>query len=600
MSRLKRPAGEDTEKIVLIAALLNAIQHKGRAELNAVIGRVLAEHPELRQRAGEIADLARTSVNRVNSLTLSEQTELLMSLRPGILEEERKRREEMKRVQEKKGLPPLPDADKYQKIVTRFAPNPDSVLHLGSTRAIILSHDYARLYNGRFILRFEDTDPRLKKSALHLYQYIIEDMEWLSCIPDEIFYQSDRLEVYYDYAERLIRLGGAYVCTCNPASFRLLILRRKGCPCRELPLEEQLRRWNAMLSGVYKEGEAVLRIKTDLNHPNPAVRDWPAMRIIDTKKHSHPRVGSKYNVWPLYNWSAGLDDHLMGITHIIRGQEHFTNAIRQKYFYTYFGWEYPTAIHYGRLKIEGAELSKSKVEQGIRLGKYTGYDDPRLATLRALRRRGIKPEAIRRIITEIGTKPSDVTISWENLYSYNRQIIDPEAPRHFSIFNPVRLRIEGVIPGNLSKLVELPIHPDKPEMGKRRFSLEIKDSSLRLLVPEEDIKPQQSEEVKIRLIGLMNINMIGKKDSEYIASYISDSVEDAKKLGMKAIQWLPEDNFVDIEVVMNDASVKKGIADIYLLDEKEDTVVQFERVFFARVDKVDKELKKVLLYFTCK
>jgi glutamyl-tRNA synthetase len=172
-----------------------------------------------------------------------------------------------------------------------------------------------------------------------------------------------------------------------------------------------------MLDGTYPEGSAVMRVKTDLDHPNPAVRDWPALRIIDTVKYPHPRVGSKYRVWPLYNIAAGLDDHLLGITHIIRGKDHLTNGVRQEYLYKHLGWEYPQAIHYGRLKITGAFLSKSKIVAGIRDGTFNGWDDPRLATFAALRKRGITPEAIKKMIIDVGPKPADVTLSWENLYA---------------------------------------------------------------------------------------------------------------------------------------------------------------------------------------
>jgi glutamyl-tRNA synthetase len=589
VSRLDEPA----KNYVMIAALLNAIQHDGKAELKAVMTRVLAEHAELRKDARQVAEFAREAIEKVNSLSIEEQKSLLLSLKPSILEEEKKRKESKREI-EKKELPPLPEADKYETIVTRFAPNPDSALHLGSTRAIILSHDYARIYRGKFILRFEDTDPRLKKSALHLYEYIKEDLDWLSCRPDEIYYQSDRLEIYYHYAEKLINIGGAYVCTCKPETFRKLVAEGNACPCRSLSIEENMKRWNEMLSGHYKEGEAVLRIKTDLKHPNPAVRDWPAMRIIDTRKHRHPRVGSKYRVWPLYNWSAGLDDHLMGITHIIRGQEHATNAVRQKFFYSYFGWKYPTAIHYGRLKIEGAELSKSKVEKGIREGRFSGYDDPRLATLRALKRRGIRPEAIRRIIIEIGPKPSDVKISWDNLYAYNRQIIDPTAPRHFAIFDPVRLKIKDVPKQTID--VMLPFHPSRPELGYRAFHIHSRGPYFELLAPGKELEELKGK--AIRLMGLMNVKLMGKENDAYLAIYTGDSLDQAKRENATAIQWLPCENNAKAEVVMNDASVLKGIADIYLLNEKVDTVIQFERLFFARVDSIDAE--KATLYFTSK
>ena len=229
-----------------------------------------------------------------------------------------------------------------------------------------------------------------------------------------------------------------------------------------------------MLNGGYKEGQAVVRVKTDIEHPNPAVSDWPALRVIDTKKYPHPRVGSKYIAWPLYNLAAGLDDHLMGMTHIIRGKEHYTNMVRQKYMYQHLGWEYPEAIHYGRLKITGAFLSKSKIVQGVKDGTYTGYDDPRLGTFAALRKRGITPEAIKKMIIDVGTKPNDVTLSWENLFSYNRKILDASSNRYFFVAEPFELKVL-----NLPKTFQakLPLHPEKPERGFREYALLLKAKS---------------------------------------------------------------------------------------------------------------------------
>jgi glutamyl-tRNA synthetase len=574
--------GEEPASYVRVAALINAARHGGKASPSAVLGRVLAEHPELRKSAGSLAGIVLKVVSEVNSMGQEAQLELLKKLRPELLAE----REEVKK---EKRLPPLPNVDRYGKVVTRFAPNPDSVLHLGSTRAIILSHDYARMYSGKFILRFEDTDPRLKRSALQLYDYILEDLDWLRCRPDEVFYQSDRLPIYYQYAEKLIMMGGAFVCTCRPATFRKVVMAKKPCPCRPLPVSVHVTRWRKMLSGEFDEGEAVLRVKTDLNHPNPAVRDWPAMRIIDTFKHRHPRVGSKYRVWPLYNWSAGIDDHMMGISHIIRGQEHAVNAVRQKYFYSAFGWSYPEAIHYGRLSIEGAELSKSKVERGIREGRYNGYDDPRLATLRSLRRRGIDPEAIRRLIIEIGPKPVDVEVSWDNLLAYNRQIIDRTSPRHLAVFDEVILRISGV-PDHIVT-TELPAHPSEPSMGKRRFEIRAREGRITVLAPREELRKGR----RIRLIGLMNVQImsVGRRAT---GRFISFSLDEARKMKADALQWVPTDKNVRISVIMPDATSKNGFSDEYLKNESVGTVVQFERQFFARLDSFGED--RAVLYYT--
>ncbi|MEM0075127.1 MAG: glutamate--tRNA ligase [Conexivisphaerales archaeon] len=578
----------ELELSIRMAALLNATRHHGKADVNAVLGKVLSEYPEFRAEARKLVGIVQKICKEVSSMTELQQREELISVQGKMHISEKAEVHAGKKEESHKELPALPNVQRYDRVVTRFAPNPDSVLHIGSTRALILSHDYARMYSGRFILRFEDTDPRLKKSSLKFYDYIIEDMRWMGCEPDEIYFQSDRLEIYYTYAERLIQLGGAYVCTCSSETFRSHILAGQSCPCRNLTVLEHLNRWKKMLSGGYKEGEAVLRVKTDLTHPNPAVRDWPAMRIIDTQKYKHPRVGSKYIVWPLYNWSAGLDDHLMGVTHIIRGKDHLTNAIRQKYFYDAFGWNYPESIHYGRLKIEGSELSKSKIEFGIREGRYYGYDDPRLATLRALKRRGIESEAIRRLIYQIGPKPVDVEISWDNLLAINRQLIDRKSPRHFAVFSPVMLEIAG-IPDEFLK-IELPRHPDNPGMGKRVYEVRAIDGKARVYVPRTEIQKLKSA----RLMGLFNISDIHFKE-DASAKFYSYSLEDARKRQMSALQWLPVDSNIQISVVLPDASSVKGLGDTQLLEEEVGVVVQFERMFFARIDSKQPEFT---LYFT--
>jgi len=264
-----------------------------------------------------------------------------------------------------------------------------------------------------------------------------------------------------------------------------------------------------MLNGTYGEGEAVMRIKTDLNHPNPAVREWPAFRIIDAEKHPHPRVGSKYRVWPLYNFACGVDDHLLGVTHIIRGKEHLTNQTRQEYMYRHFGWKYPEAIHYGRLKITGALLSKSKILEGFKSGIFKQWDDPRLATLTALRRRGIMPEAMRRLIIDVGPKTADVMLSWENLYAHNRKLIDPKANRYFFVHNPRKLTVKNV-PHPFTAQIHL--HPDRFERGFRRFEIRPKKGEASFWVSSDDMNILVKGKT-IRFMELFNfqIEKVGKQ-----------------------------------------------------------------------------------------
>ncbi len=564
----------DIAELIRKIALLNAVKHEGKAQPGPVIGKVLAEKPELRTKVKEVSALVNEVVKEVNALPLNEQKRIVEEKWPETLIKEK--------VEEEKKLPPLPNVDKYSVIVTRFSPNPDCVLHLGSARAIILSHEYACIYKGKFILRFEDTDPKLKRPVLEFYNRIREDLTWLECKPDEEYIQSDRIPLYYEYAEKLIADGNAYICTCPPQAFREKVLAQKPCPCRDLPPEKHLERWRRMLEGAYKEGEAVVRVKTDLTHPNPAVRDWPALRVIDIEKCPHPRVGDKYRVWPLYNFACGLDDHLMGVTHIIRGKEHLTNMVRQEYMYRHLGWQYPEAIHYGRLKIKGAYLSKSKIVQGMREGLYKGWDDPRLATFAALRRRGITHEAIRKLIIDVGPKTSDVVLSWENLYAYNRKILDPKVNRYFFVQNPVQLSVRNVLKTFKAKLR---LHPEHPERGFKEYLIQPTGTENAVLfwVSKRDAEALTAEKV-IRLMELFNIKIEKVEAYSVEASFVSESYEEARKADATLIHWVLVGADMPCQIVMPDASMVEGIAENACKILKPGEIIQFERFGFARID----------------
>lgn len=576
----------ELRELIRKAALLNAVSHDGKAQAGAMVGKILGEKAELRSRVKELSGVISTVVNEVNSLSLAEQKAIVEKNWP---ETQKKEKAEEKR------LSPLPNAEKYSKIVTRFSPNPDCVLHLGSARAILLSHEYARIYNGKFILRFEDTDPKIKRPSLKFYDSIRQDLKWLGCTIDEEYVQSDRLPIYYEYTERLIGDGNAYVCECPSEEFRKITIAKQACPCRDLPANEHLERWHLMLSGGYTEGRAVVRVKTDLENPNPAIRDWPALRIIDTKKYPHPRVGSKYIVWPLYNLAAGLDDHLMGMTHIIRGKEHYTNMVRQKYMYDYLGWTYPEAIHYGRLKITGAFLSKSKIVQGVKEGLYTGYDDPRLGTFAALKKRGITPEAIKKMIIDVGTKSNDVTLSWENLFSYNRKILDTKSDRYFFVPQPVELKVLQVPKTFQAKL---PLHPEKPQLGFREYTVtpEGEDKAVSFWVSKKDAEATEPEKV-FRLMELFNIKIGSKTDNSVTAKFASESYEDVRKIKVQLIQWIPKGTEFASQIVMPDASVTEGFAEADCKKLKPDAIIQFERFGFVRIDEVG---EKIIAYYAHK
>jgi glutamyl-tRNA synthetase len=566
---------DEIREIIRKHSLINATSHEGEANVGVVLGRVLGERAELRKKAKELKEFVSTIVFEINQLTIEEQMSLLTEKWPDSIQVTKKKQQ--------KTLPPLKNVKNFKKIVTRFSPNPDCALHLGSVRAIVLSHDYAKMYNGDFILRFEDTDPRLKKSSLEFYDMIRDDLRWLKCEWNSEYIQSDRIQIYYEHARKLLEIDGAYVCTCKPEKFREKIFAKKNCECRTLSTIDNLSRWDKMLDSGYQEGEAVVRIKTEIDHPNPAIRDWPALRIIDMKKTPHPRTGEKYSVWPLYNFSAGIDDHLLGITHIIRGKEHLTNTDRQLYLYKHLSWTYPETIHYGRLKVEGTTLSKSKIMIMINEKTVDGLDDPRLATLVALRRRGITPDALRTIAYEVGPRPVDATLSWENIFAVNRKIIDPTSNRYFFIDDPIELIIKGV---NEPQIANPLLNPNDKSKGFRTLKIIPKNNSVKLLISKKD--HEICTKGHTRLIGLFNIEYTSSDEKTVYTKFYSKDHNEARKLNTPLIHWLPLEGNIKSEIIMPDAKRLSGLVEP-MFDEKTNNTIQLVRFGFVRIDHIEDE-----------
>jgi glutamyl-tRNA synthetase len=547
----------------------NASQHNGKAQPGSVIGKILAEYPELKPRVKEVIPLINKTIGEVNSWTQEQQQAYVEENNPELLEKK-------KIVEAEKVLPPLENVDKWPMVKTRFAPNPDGALHLGSAEPIIFCDEYAKMYDGHFILRFEDTSAEVKPPILEMYDKIMDDLEWLGVKVHEKYIQSDRIEIYYEYAEKVLADGNAYVCNCAVDKFRELYMSKQACPCRELPPEEQLRRWNMMLDGTYEKGNAVVRIKTDLQDPNPAVRDWPALRISTAV---HPRQGTKYRVWPLYNFSCGLDDHLMGVTHIIRGKEHDVNTTRQRWLQKHLGWQYPEVINVGRLGLEVGILSKSKMRVGIEDGTYTGWDDPRLGSLIALRKRGIQPETIRATMLHVGPKPVNVSISWDNFASTNRKLIEKTSNRYGFIRDPVKLNVTGVKETIVAKL---PVHPDYPDRGTRNYTLAPEGGVVSLVIPGADAE-KLSDGMLVRLMGIANVRVTEVGDA-ITAEYHSLDHLIAREEKAPFVNWLPKGVGVPAKVVMADATVADGVAEASVEDMKPDDMFQFERFGYCRVE----------------
>ena len=560
----------DIEETIYKYALSNAVEHQNNCQTGSVIGMVMSRHPEMRKDPKTVSQLAGKLVAKVNTMSPEEQENELNNL-GGV--------EEHKRKQEKpKGLPELENTE-GKDITLRFAPNPSGPLHIGHARAAILNMLYKKKYDAKLILRIEDTDP--KRVEVDAYDLIPEDIEWLGIEADEVYTQSDRLDIYYEYARKAIEIGAAYMCTCDGGDFKKLKDNCEPCPCRDNSVEDNLALWDKF--DTMNEGEAVLRVKTDINHKNPAIRDWVAMRIVDYK---HPRLGNRYRIYPMMNFSVTVDDHLMGMTHVLRGKDHLANSEKQRYLYEHFGWEVPEFIHYGRLKMDDVLLSTSKAREGIAQGKYSGWDDPRLGTIKAIARRGIKKEVLYELIEEIGPKQADATISWKKIYGLNRNIIEEDTNRYFFIPQEVKIDIEDLPEDKKEISIKRELHYDQPEKGFR--TLNFKGSAY---IPKDDYNKAIAQAKPLRLMDLFNVNI-----DENSCRYAGDSLEEAQANHATIIQWTPTEDSIMACVVMPDNEIVLGYIEADARDLKVDDMVQLERFGFARVDKVCEN--EIRFYYT--
>ncbi len=540
-------------------ALLNANEH-GKAKEDAVIKRVIAEFPDVKKDIKNLIGIVKEVVNEVNLLSREEIEKKILELNIS----------EFKKEEKKEILPELPDAE-YGKVVMRLAPFPSGPLHIGNARMVLLNEYYVRKYNGKLILFYDDTIGSEEKPIDKDAYWLIKDgLDWLGVKYDEVFYKSDRLEIYYKYAEELIKMEKAYVCTCSKEEIQKN--RRLGveCACRKRSVEENLDLFKRMLDGTIAEGKAVVRLKTDMKHPNPAFRDRVLLRISERE---HPRVGRKYRVWPMLEFSWAIDDYLIGTTHILRGKELVIEDMMQDYIWDIFGWRKAKFIHYGllRLKEEGAKLSKSKTKKLIERGEIKGWDDPRTWSLQSLRKRGFQPEAIRNFILKLGLSEADITMPIEILYAENRKIVDKIANRYFAVLNPIRIKLNY----NLNK-ISIRYHPDFPERGTREIPL---DPSF-IYIEKEDFERLNGKNVV--LIGMFTINL--GEESSFVSKEV---LEETPK-----IHWVSVPN-TRIKIVMPNGVEKEAIAEESVKELKEGEIVQFYRVGFCRLD----DKKSMTFYF---
>ncbi len=385
-------------ELIKAYALKNALEHKGIPAFNSVINSLFHEGLK-KQKIQEIIPKIQDIINEIKNLTIEQQEKEYEKLKEFI--DSRKTRE---------GLPKLKNTKKG--VIMRFAPSPSGPLHIGHAITASLSFLYVKKYGGKYYIRIEDTNPEnIYKPA---YKMIKEESKWLFENLPIIIIQSERMNIYYRYIEKLLKKNIIYVCTCSQIKFKEYTENKKSCPCRNFPLIELKERWKKMLDkNGYKEGEAVIRFKSGMDNKNPAFRDFPLARI---NLFPHPVQKNKYRVWPLMNLAVVVDDIELKITHLIRAKDHRDNAEKQKLIFTALGKKYPESYFLGRIHLKDLTLSSSQIRKDIESGKYKGWDDDKLLTIQSLKKQGFKPKSFHRLAEQIGINEVDKIIDRKELF----------------------------------------------------------------------------------------------------------------------------------------------------------------------------------------
>lgn len=555
------------KQLILKQALKNAYNHEGEAQVKPVLNKVLGEKPELKKDMSKLGKKTSEVVKKVNNMSVEQQEKKLMKIYPEALEEK----------EEEQGLPELPG--KTDKVVMRFAPYPSGPLHLGHAKQAIPNYYYSKeKYDGKFLLVIDDTiGSKAKRIDPKAYDMIKEDMKWMKLDYDEVHLKSDRMEKYYEWAEKVIDKEKAYVCKCPVDKLRNFRKEKRECIHRKQSKEKVKEEFNKMLKGEYSEGEAVLRIKTDMKHKDPAFRDRVILRISEQK---HPKTGKKYHVWPLLDFSWAVDDYLLGMTHILRGKDLLMETKMEKYIWDVLGIDYSHVefIHTGIVNIEGIGLSSSEARRKIESGEYKGWKDPRTWSIQSLKARGITPEAIKKFILSTGVSKSSSTVPIDNLYSENRKTIDSKTRRFYFVPEPKKLIVKGIDEVN----IEVPMHPNG-NMGEKKYSFSEEET---FYISGKDWE-RFEEGDKVRLKGAITVEVTSKNDQFIESKFLGT---DIKADSGNIVQWVTE-NHVPVSVTLVQGDVQKGYGEKHLKKVEEEETIQFERYGFVKISEKGEEIK---------
>jgi glutamyl-tRNA synthetase len=545
-------------------ALENAVAHEGAPRAGPIVARLLATEPSLRPHAEELRQAVAGVVVEVSALPRSELESELATM--GGPEPERAK----EKPTEGGDFPDLPGAVDG-KVVLRMAPFPSGVLHVGHGRMLYIHQHYRERYHGRLLLVFDDTiGSEEKRVETEFFDLILGDCELAGVRPDEVVYQSDRIPRFYPWARRVIDKGAAYVCRCPAELLRHNRAHGIACPERTQSIPEVVGEWEQMLAGAYAPGVAVLRLKSDLQDPDPAFRDRVLFRISDL---DHPRVGHKYRVWPLLEFGWVVNDIELGITHVLRGKDLVIEDRMQRYIWDLLGIQGPPFIHWGILRVREAKVAKSKAYREVKSGLYDGWSDPRTWSLRSLDRRGISMEALRSFILSFGMSLADIEVPAETLYAENRKRIDATTVRRAFVPEPVRVVVDGYPDGLVA--VELPNHPDRPELGRRAVP-----AGPAFFLPYRDLASRPGAEVRLK--DLLNLRL--PEEIPPVGQPLRATFTSRENQRLPRLQWVGAEEAVAVDLLDVDGNHSSGVGEKSLAEARPRDILQFERVGFVRVE----------------
>ncbi|KAH9579787.1 Glutamyl/glutaminyl-tRNA synthetase [Trypanosoma melophagium] len=428
------------------------------------------------------------------------------------------------------------------KVVTRFPPEASGFLHIGHAKAAIINSMLAIKYKGKLLMRFDDTNPTKEKH--HFEEAILEDLNTLGVKWDSgPTYSSDYMELMYEKAEELISKGLAY-CDKTPRE-EMQKCRFDGIPTsyRDLDIEETKKIWNEMKQGTPEGQEACLRAKISIDNVNKAMRD-PVMYRVNLTPHA--RHGSKYKAYPTYDFCCPIIDSVEGVTHALRTNEYHDRNDQYYWFCDALNIRKPIIEDFSRLNMEYAVMSKRKLTELVENGTVDGWDDPRFPTVRALVRRGLKMDALREFVKEMGMSKTVNFMEWGRLWFLNAQILDPSVPRYTVVSNSLKVRCTVEGQQHLEKCEKL-FHKKVPEMGTKTFF----KSNVIFLDSEDVALLKEGEEITLMDWGnayIKNIRSSGNPSSIADADIVLHLEGDVKKTKHK-LTWVPENPNAEIMVI---------------------------------------------------